>query len=259
MAKDKNIDRYKSSLQELLEYGAVIRDTYPELEREREEELSKRLPRRDAVKEKREDKPEVEESSAVPCVPEVHDIYNLHYRPYEQGIPVLTTIATEDAVNAIRELKELESAIPRYFVSYIDDDGNKVLKGTETFQDAKLLAETELEQYLADIRNETRGQIVYIDEGEGGPYKATPLEYIADDGSMRCEAEAQGKLHVYRGDEHYIVYNELEHKTARWDIFEFAFKEKFQKKHEPESEKNERKKTSQKKFFRQGIWRRRNP
>ena len=69
------------------------------------------------------------------------------------------------------------------------------------------------------LEEDAKLQEVIIDDGECGPYQPTPPEYINDDESRRSDAEAKGMLHVYRGDTHFIIYNELEEKTSRWDIF----------------------------------------
>lgn len=143
----------------------------------------------------------------------------LHYREYEQAVPYVSVETAEAAADAIRELEELKASIPEYLVTYIDDDGHRQITKTVSLKDAKVFAETQLQEALDALEEEGRMQEVYIDDGSGGPYPPTPEEYINDDESHKCEADALGLLHVFRGDMHYIIYNELAGKTSRWDIF----------------------------------------
>ena len=82
------------------------------------------------------------------------------------------------------------------------------------------MTEEYVQDYLDELNDEGRMQEVFIDEGDAdGIYPATPMEFVNDDESHKYEAEAKGMLHVVRTADHYIVYNELAKKTARWDIF----------------------------------------
>lgn len=144
----------------------------------------------------------------------------LHYMQYDQAVPILQVETARAAAMKIRDFQILSSSIPQSIVTFIDDDGQHRITGAASFQDAKILVEKEVQEYLDDLNDEGRMQEVFIDEdGTGGLYPATPVEFINDDESHKCEAAARGLLHIFRGDDHYIIYNALAEKTARWDIF----------------------------------------
>ena len=143
----------------------------------------------------------------------------LHLREYEQAVPFLSLESAEIAVSAVRDLIHLRSSLPAFLVMYIDDDGQRKVTGAKTFLEAKIYAEQCLQEAIDALEEGGRMQEVYIDDGTGGPYPPTPPEFINDDGSHKCEADALGKLHIFRGEMHYIIYNELAGKTSRWDIF----------------------------------------
>ena len=142
-----------------------------------------------------------------------------HYRDFDPAVPYVSVETAMQAVNAIRDLQELEKSLPGYIVTYMDDDGHRRITGATTEHDARVLAETELQEQLEMLEEDAKLQEVIIDDGECRPYQPTPPEYINDDESRRSDAEAKGMLHVYRGDTHFIIYNELDEKTSRWDIF----------------------------------------
>lgn len=145
----------------------------------------------------------------------------IHFREYEQAVPFLPSETAEAAAQAIRELEELKASIPAYLVMYIDDDGRREVTKTSSLEEAKTLAEDQLKELLDELEEEGRMQEVIIDDGSGGPFQPTPKEFINDDESHKCEADALGLLHVFRSETHYIVYNELAGKTSRWDIFPY--------------------------------------
>lgn len=144
----------------------------------------------------------------------------LHYIQYEQTVPILPVGTARAAAMKIRDLQKLSRSIPQSLVTFIDDDGQHRITGVASFHEAKILVEKEVQEYLDELNDEGRMHEVFIDEdGTRGLYPATPVEFINDDESHKCEAAARGLLHVFHGDDHYIIYNELAGKTARWDIF----------------------------------------
>lgn len=228
---------YSKALEELEKYTHELEDKFSWLEKEKpniEEDISWKVPKGntdgrkiDAAKEHEEKGEKTVNIAGVPSGPVPQGLLGKteglpHYRPFEQAIPVLSSSAARAAASAIKDLYSLRELIPNYLVVYIDDSGKRRILGTASMKDSKVAIETEISEYLNDLKCDSMTQEVYIDEtGEGGPYPATPLEYIDDDESRKSEAEALGKLHIYRGEEHYIIYDELAGKTARWDIFCF--------------------------------------
>ena len=230
---------YSKALEELETYTHELEDQFSWLENEnekpnREEDITWKVPKGNtggrkthAAKEHEEKGEKTVNTAGVPSGPipkgRLRKAEGLpHYRPFEQAMPVLSSSAARAAISAIKDLYSLRELIPNYLVVYIDDSGKRRIMGTASLKDSKVAIETEISEYLNDLKSDSMTQEVYIDEtGEGGPYPATPLEYIDDDESRKSEAEALGKLHIYRGEEHYIIYDELAGKTARWDIFCF--------------------------------------
>ena len=144
----------------------------------------------------------------------------LRYRAYEQAVPVLSLETAKTALVSIEELGCIKDRIPDCIVVYLDDEGNRWIRSFASLQDARKVTEEYVQDYLDELNDEGRMQEVFIDEGDAdGIYPATPMEFVNDDESYKCEAEAKGMLHVIRAADHYIVYNELAKKTARWDIF----------------------------------------
>lgn len=160
----------------------------------------------------------------------------IHFREYEQGVPFLPANTAEAAAAAIRELEELKASIPAYLVMYIDDDGHREVTKTSSLEKAKILAEDQMKELLDELEEEGRMQEVIIDDGSGGPLQPTPKEFVNDDESHKCEADALGLLHVFRSETHYIVYNELAGKTSRWDIFPYVGVKEYTKKAEENDE-----------------------
>ena len=142
-----------------------------------------------------------------------------HYRDFDPAVPYVSTETARQALEAIQELQKLENSLPGYIITYMDDDGRRRITGAATEEDARILAEAELQEQLDALEEDARLQEVIIDDGQAGPYQPTPPEYINDDESHRSEAVAKGMLHIYQGDTHFILYNELDEKTSRWDIF----------------------------------------
>ena len=101
---------------------------------------------------------------------------------------------------------------------------------------ASLLGRFHVIHALDELEEEGRMQEVIIDDGSGGPLQPTPKEFVNDDESHKCEADALGLLHVFRSETHYIVYNELAGKTSRWDIFPYEGVKEYTKKAEENDE-----------------------
>lgn len=224
-----DVKKYDEAVLELEEYSAEMSEKYQWLVQKAEEtrkEKVNQIPRGELRNEQEYDEADdisqhPEKINSETGIRKAESV--LHYKEYEQAVPVLTISTARTAAKAIRELQRLKETIPPYVVTYIDDLGNRRIEGALSMKEAQSIAEAGIKECLDDLYAESRMQEVFIDmDGTEGPFKATPMEYVADDESMKPEAEVKGKIHIQRSEDHFILYNELDEKTYRWDIYEFS-------------------------------------
>lgn len=117
---------------------------------------------------------------------------------------------------------EIENAMP-VLISFISDTGKKALYMAKDIAAARIFVGEDLKRVKEDIDPIDRTKEAYIYVGnEDCVYKPTPQEQLNKDETFKGEADSQGKLYVYEGDFHSIIYNELTGRTARWDIFNLS-------------------------------------
>lgn len=223
------MDYRNAAKKELEEYSKLMQTEYAWLQEQAKRKKGaasgnlQRVPLGEAAAEGKDEENDGKEAETLPDEWVETGLINtpqLRYRAYEQAVPVLSLETAKTALVSIEELGCIKDRIPDCIVVYLDDEGNRWIRSFASLQDARKVTEEYVQDYLDELNDEGRMQEVFIDEGDAdGIYPATPMEFVNDDESHKCEAEAKGMLHVIRAADHYIVYNELAKKTARWDIF----------------------------------------
>lgn len=223
------MDYRNAAKKELEEYSKLMQTEYAWLQEQAKRKKGaasgnlQRVPLGEAAAEGKSEENDGKEAETLPDEWVETGLINtpqLRYRAYEQAVPVLSLETAKTALVSIEELGCIKDRIPDCIVVYLDDEGNRWIRSFASLQDARKVTEEYVQDYLDELNDEGRMQEVFIDEGDAdGIYPATPMEFVNDDESYKCEAEAKGMLHVIRAADHYIVYNELAKKTARWDIF----------------------------------------
>lgn len=223
------MDYKDAAKKELEEYSKLMQTEYAWLQEQEKRKRGassgnlQRIPLGEAAAEGKHEEKDSQEAETLPdewLETGLNNMPQLRYQAYEQAVPVLSLETAKTALASIEELGRIKDRIPDCIVVYLDDEGNRWIRSFASLQDAKKVTEEYVQDYLDELNDEGRMQEVFIDEGDAdGIYPATPMEFVNDDESHKYEAEAKGMLHVVRTADHYIVYNELAKKTARWDIF----------------------------------------
>lgn len=280
----QDVSNFESTLGELLAYANEVEKHYPELNEqdeaeEKEQDKETKQPKtqsfvphqaamkkdeqnsesapeeNNATENNTEEVPKAESAAPGQATPPAiqkdgrFDKYHPTYKAADTAIPVVPIKVIKEAIEAIQSLQQIQNDYCPVLVSYIDDEHEPSLHRAKTKEEAKRFILDEMEEVMNNIDSVDDSDETYIDDGTVGEtmHEPTPINRINDDESLKGEAAAEGKLHVYVNDDTYIIFNELSGRTARWDILNLDEARRCdgsnkKKKHEEDDEPEEPKK-----------------